>query len=60
MFIPHRSQVLKAFYAIAGLTLLVYILRGLSVLAFLPGGFIVLLGLLTLGVGIWTSLLYLR
>jgi hypothetical protein len=57
---PHRSQVLKAFYAIAGLTLLVYILRGFSLLAFLPGGVILLLGLLTIGVGVWTSLLYLR
>jgi hypothetical protein len=57
---PHRSQVLKGFYAIAGVTLLVYLLRGFSLLAFMPGGIILFLWLLTFGAGIWATLLYLR
>lgn len=57
---PHRSQVRKGFYVIAGVTLLVYLLRGFSLLAFIPGGIILFLWLLTFGMGIWASLLYLR
>ncbi len=50
----------QLFLGILGLTLVVWILRGLTVLAFLPGIVIWLLLLLTIGAGVFTSLQRIR
>jgi hypothetical protein len=50
----------QIFLALLGLTLLVWILRGLTVLAFLPGIVLWLLILLTIGAGVITSLQRIR
>ncbi|NEO28083.1 MAG: hypothetical protein F6K03_14685 [Kamptonema sp. SIO4C4] len=41
------------FFIVLGLTILVYLLRGLAVLSFLPGGVIWILILLSIGTGIF-------
>ncbi|PZO41653.1 MAG: hypothetical protein DCF17_10370 [Shackletoniella antarctica] len=50
----------KAFLAVLGLTAILWILRGLSVLAFVPGLVIWLLILLCFGLGIVSSLQRIR
>jgi hypothetical protein len=50
----------QIFLGLLGLTLLVWILRGLTVLAFLPGVILWLLLLLTIGAGVITSLQRIR
>lgn len=50
----------QVFLALLGLTILVWILRGLTILSFLPGIVIWLLLLLTIGAGVITSLQRMR
>ncbi|MEM6522079.1 MAG: hypothetical protein AAF921_11030 [Cyanobacteria bacterium P01_D01_bin.44] len=50
----------QIFLALLALTLIVWLLRGLTVLSFLPGLVIWLLLLLTIGAGVITSLQRMR
>ncbi|MEM1311791.1 MAG: hypothetical protein AAGF98_20185 [Cyanobacteria bacterium P01_H01_bin.153] len=50
----------QIFLALLALTLIVWVLRGLTVLSFLPGLVIWLLLLLTIGAGVITSLQRMR
>ncbi|MEM6837702.1 MAG: hypothetical protein AAF609_12700 [Cyanobacteria bacterium P01_C01_bin.120] len=50
----------QIFLALLVLTLLVWVLRGLTILSFLPGLLIWLLLLLTIGAGVITSLQRMR
>jgi len=50
----------RIFLALLGLTLLVWILRGLTILSFIPGIVLWLLLLLTIGAGVITSLQRMR
>jgi len=50
----------QIFLALLGITLLVWILRGLTILSFLPGIVLWLLLLLTIGAGVITSLQRMR
>lgn len=50
----------QIFLALLGLTLLVWILRGLTILSFIPGIVLWLLLLLTIGAGVITSLQRMR
>lgn len=50
----------QVFLGILAFTLIVWILRGLSILAFLPGIILWLLLLLTIGSGVFTSLQRMR
>jgi len=50
----------QIFLALLGITLLVWILRGFTILSFLPGIVLWLLLLLTIGAGVITSLQRMR
>jgi len=50
----------QIFLALLGFTLLVWILRGLTILSFIPGIVLWLLLLLTIGAGVITSLQRMR
>lgn len=50
----------QVFLGILAFTLVVWILRGLSILAFLPGIILWILLLLTIGSGVFTSLQRMR
>ncbi|MEO1094508.1 MAG: hypothetical protein AAFX01_06365 [Cyanobacteria bacterium J06638_28] len=50
----------QVFLGILALTLVIWILRGLSILAFLPGIILWILLLLTIGSGVFTSLQRMR
>jgi Flp pilus assembly protein TadB len=49
----HASQL---FFIFAGFTILVWVLRGLGILTFIPGGIIWILILLSAIAGIWSRL----
>ncbi len=50
----------QVFLALLGLTLLVWVLRGLTILSFIPGIILWILLLLTIGAGVVTSLQRMR
>ena len=50
----------RIFLSLLGITLLVWVLRGLTILSFIPGIVIWLLLLLTIGAGVVTSLQRMR
>ncbi|MUL37050.1 hypothetical protein [Gloeocapsopsis dulcis] len=46
----------QLFFILAGITILVWVLRGLGILTFIPGGIILILILLCVITGIWSRL----
>jgi uncharacterized membrane protein YccC len=48
-----RNLTIRIFGTFLGLTILIWLLRGLGILTFIPGGTIWLLLLLAIAVGVW-------
>lgn len=57
---PQLSPPTQVFFGMLGVTLIVWILRGFTLLAFLPGIVMWILLLLTIGSGIFMSLQRIR
>ncbi|PIG93950.1 hypothetical protein [Gloeocapsopsis sp. IPPAS B-1203] len=52
----HNIRTVQLFFVFAGITIFVWVLRGLGILTFIPGGIIWILILLSVVTGVWSRL----
>lgn len=52
----HNIRASQIFFILAGITILIWVLRGLGILTFIPGGILWILILLSVITGIWSRL----